>query len=474
MTEVQKSSCGALLRGTLRKADIEDSKELMCRRRKLVQFSKYADVYGTDLPQTYGYSRFDSSQEYTDFQQSVRNKETSVRGGLDISACFASIGIGAAKTKTKSKDSFHMTLNRHVYKTQIVYQVIPVASFQFDKSKLELSDEARAGLKTFCSLIWKSYENERKGTHTTDVNKKEKYKECAKFFETFGSHINVSVYHLGGILTWKSTFCSNTDSHSNEINSLVASSLQAHVKAGFTGFGVGAGIDISASRYKSEIESNGNFNTTDIASTMLSCDVYGGPPASTSFEDWRKSLTPECPNLVIIDRGDLSNQDHIAAWHILNQDPWFLEDDCTTQTNKWGNINREERAKLRQNISVSMSENFNTWIYRKKIGIILSNAGETPSSEEYIKGLLKIEAENKRHENGGPKWLEFLQDDQNITEFLMKPPNLKYISRSGFAKIQAIIKRLLEDVKDNDFQHKDDVLKVISKSSDIESRIIVR
>ena len=121
-----------------------------------------------------------------------------------------------------------------------------------------------------------------------------------------------------------------------------------------------------------------------------------------------------------------------------------------------------------------MSENFNAWIYRKKIRIILSNAGETPSSEEYIKGLLKIEAENKRHENGGPKWLEFLQDDQNITKFLMKPPNLKYISRSGFAKIQAIIKRLLQDVKDNDFQHKDDVLKVISKSSDIESRIIVR
>ena len=409
----------------------------------------------------------------------MTNKEISLDSDARFKFCLATISTAAGKYKTKVKCMNIQRYKRHMFNSQIMYHVIPVVDFQFDTTKLELSDEAHANLKKFCSLIWKNYDNKKSGTTTSDDKRKAIYDECANFFERFGSHLNVSIFTLGGMLLWTSTFCAETDLNSTEIKYLVASGLYAHVQANVepdsAGFGFGAGAAVSASRYNLEQKSKGGFDATDTGEVTLSYDIYGGSPASSTYLDWRQSLTSECSSLIIINNEDQHEKEYIGAWDILKQDPKvFKDDDCTGETNKWDKMNGEDRAELQRIASESMFENFKTWIYRKKIKIILNNAGKTPTSDEYIKGLHQIEIENKQLKNGDKEWLEFLQDDDQITQFLLKPPNLKFISKKKMAKIQTIIIQLLDAVGENDFLRKDDVLKVTKPSREIERCIEIR
>ena len=449
---IQKASGGALLRGTLHKLDVSDANEYTVTRRQLLKVPEDALVKGPVLPMKTGELQIESKEDYEAFEQSIENTEISLGAGVVFKGLWGSLGTGAERTNKRSHDLLKEDRCQNVFFSQIKYEVVPIASVQFDESTLRLRDEALDDLKEFCHLVWRYPKPKRK--------RKQKYKTCASFFEKFGSHANVGVFHLGGMLTWRSVFSAETESSLREIKTLVAASLQARVDAGFTGFGVGGEISVSAKTLEEHIQSRGEFDQTDIAKTIVSCTVYGGPPASASSEEWHEGLTTESATWIIIDRGDLNLHDHVGVWDILKRDPWFLENETkytsmhnmeTKETENALKYTDTQNIEEKETVSDAMYRIFQTWVYRKKIKKIIREVEHDPTCDHFYIGLLKIESENMRHlENGKPtnSWLDFLEDDDCVSKFLTKPPNLKAITRKSFRKIMVVTERLLADTSD--------------------------
>ena len=218
--------------------------------------------------------------------------------------------------------------------SNVKYAVVPVASCQFNKQTLTFSRAAYDSIKEFCFWTWHNPDDDpldkvNIGKKDDEILKyvwtrKEKYNACANFFENFGSHVNVGVVHLGGILTWKSVFSGETTSASGSIKNLVTKSLQAHVKANI-GLAVGGNMEISASKHKRKLRKQAQFKEDDISKTILSCTVYGGSAGATSTEDWQKSLSEDYASWSIVDRGDQSSNDHVGVWDILKNDTQFYD-----------------------------------------------------------------------------------------------------------------------------------------------------
>ena len=442
---LNRASAGSLLRGTLHIGDMTDANEYTVTRRHLLSAYESPIVRGPILPMKTGEITLTSEQEFVDFERSIENTEIHFGAGLNFNVLGGSLSTGIEKGKTKATESVYIEGYRHVFFSKIRYEIVPIASFQFDQSKLRLSEEAFDSLKEYCWLIW-----QHGGVGDSDADK---YRACANFFEKFGTHVNVGVFHLGGMLTWKSVFSAKTSSKLNEIKSLVSTSLQAHVKAGFSGFEAGGGIEISAKMLKEQFESKTKFNETDISKTKLSCTVYGGPPGAVSTEDWQKGLAADYTTWVIIDRGDLSFHDHVSVWEILRNDPraYAFYANYSEHPISEDKIFRDSmHPKKRRRVAADALEQFfSTWLYRRKLKYIMNTANRDLTHESYFDALVQIHTENdvrkvKQKPLKQSEWFQFLQEEVNFSGFVLKLPSVKGITVKALKKIWPEIEYLLD------------------------------
>ena len=423
---------GALLRGTYHRYDLEDVntyEDYSIPRWPLVQLkNNFTPIMrGPMMPVKAEEFEFHSKEHFETFEKSMERSEIYLGGNLKIFGSFATSIKGG---RLKEDEMFKRKVSEKMFYCRVRNEFVPIASVQLNSDDIILTDKAYKALIEFCD------QHVVKNTGTNE----DMYEKCEYFFENFGTHVNVGLVHLGGILTWKSEFFAETNASETEIQSLVKSSLAANANAGFATSEAGASAEFSATRLKHV----GKFSQKDLASTFVSRRIYGGSAAAKSAYDWYQSLRDDSLTWVIVDRGDRKTNDQIGVWDIIRQSKQPIK-----IYHKDNNMVEVDKDKLKEKLFAI----FNQWLYRRKIKVIINGLEKEPNASDYLKTLEKIETENKTRKDrfgafdNNNSWYFLLKEEKEISDFLLKPLNLEQTQTAFLIKINTQITESLLDEK---------------------------
>ena len=241
-----------------------------------------------------------------------------------------------------------------------------------------------------------------------------------------------------------STFEGETESDMEDIKTLVSTKLKAHVDAGYSGIGA----EFSAKRMKAEGKLTKNFDEKVEDKIRVVRKQYGGRPITKQFteDDWVNNLRVESTDWVVTDRGDSRPSDHVGVWDLLPKDLSGIHD--------------------------ILYDFFSTFFYRNRISRIMNIGNNLESIGNALKDI-EITTQRRCTTDGVTKeWLQLLQDDGNISQFLLTPDrHLPSLTTAGLEEIADTLDKLLGYVGANDFQNK---RKISQLNADIKDRTQTR
>ena len=427
---------GALLRGTYQRNEPEDVnifEDYSIPRLPLFSLTENANpkIKGSLMKRKTQEIEFESKELYDEFLEKTENSEGFLGCNTKIiEALSAGISLGVVRD---SKESSTETLKRIFY-CRAKYEFVPVASVQLTSDDVTVTENAYKALYRFCEL------RQQQGDTDGEKQRKEMYRECVKFFDNYGTHVNVGIIHLGGILMWNSVFAAETKSSKTEIQTMVKAELDAHVNA----WSASAGAKFSKTASRKE----GHFNKADLASTFVSRTGYGGDITSESAQNWKESLEGNSLSWVIVDTGSRNSYNQKGVWDIIRE-----RHENTVNNELTITINSEKQVQYdKERCMQSLYMFFMQWIYRRKIKMMIRELPKDPNDQnasDYLKILKKILTENDtrkerlRDFDDNNSWYYLLKDEDMVARFLRKALEQEPMSNAVLGKISLSIQTLL-------------------------------
>ncbi|XP_078518176.1 interferon-induced very large GTPase 1-like [Lissotriton helveticus] len=284
---LQWASGGRILEGIYKTDKLEDILE---KRDHLMSIPENFSLFGPDKGPEFQTKEFSSSTSESTF--------TKVIESLGFSVCCKAkvgyLGVSLETSRASESDKKRKLTTESTYICTTKYNCIPLASCFFQKHQVRLSAAALCELKKIEALLG----------HTTKQDQLQMIAaRYGKFFSTFGSHVDMGPFHLGGIYTWKASAEGFKAEDLEEIKRIATKSLNMYVGASFSGVSVSAvaGVGLSNSKSKSFFQGKGTESIRK--KIQLSVSKTGGPVEVDSLAQWKSGLVSSNKTWCVIDRG---------------------------------------------------------------------------------------------------------------------------------------------------------------------------
>lgn len=200
------------------------------------------------------------------------------RLGYSATACAH---MSASYSKKERMRKHHQT---GLYYSTIKYLFVPMASFHFKSSQLQLSADALRDLKAIEAFS---------GTQMSLQQR------CEHFFCKYGSHASKGQLHFGGIYLLKCYSYGFQESDMTEVKQLQSQAISGSASLSY---GFGAQVNIK-----------GNFSEFLMSNTAVEMTKKGGPQTTSNIPLWKNGLVASNSTWNVIDCG--SNT--VPVWEII-------------------------------------------------------------------------------------------------------------------------------------------------------------
>ena len=438
ITIVNSIEVGAMLRGVLERKDIQDRNDYMTTRNRLVQLKESPSELNlySNLDIRENETELHSKEEECLLNEALKNTDVSVGAGFKIP------GLIKADANWEHENSDARLIQKQkqtMFFSKIRFNSVAVACLDLSRRDLELSCEAINALERIDS-VKKSYKNQIKGKQDKhDKGKQDKHHKrrhlyglCTSFFKGFGSHINIGIFRLGGVLTWTSTFEGVSNQSLEIIKKGVNTALEGGVAVGYSGIEA----KTSAKWLEKNHQLSENVNEDISSNIFVSKKQRGGDrPISSKFtqSEWEESLCEKSFGWSIIDRPN----DYIGVWDML---PGHLE-----------------------GLHKMLYDFFSTFLFRDRVDRLIDSG----DCLDFILDALRHIRDNCNNctptDGVTKEWWHVLEDEKKVGDFLLKPRKYLYtLKTNDLEEIAIILDDLLSFVGNKSFPQKDMVVKMVS------------
>ncbi|XP_058870596.1 interferon-induced very large GTPase 1-like [Acipenser ruthenus] len=247
---------------------------------------------------------FQSSEHESSFESSLKTCGASYSAELHASFAGFSVEAGGGTASSCTDSNKTSRAKAESYGSVIKQTFMPMASFEFTHTQLKLSEDALHVLKEIDDFMSRDLISRQMVVLLQS--------QAIKFLQLFGSHVNGSVVHFGGIHCVKA---SSHEVHSSQMKSKfneMSRSIDAHVKASFSFYGGGG---FSASHNNSDARESTGTHETNTSDIDIAVQMIGGPQEACSIPEWKRGLVENQSTWSVIDRGQASN--FIPVWNII-------------------------------------------------------------------------------------------------------------------------------------------------------------
>ena len=430
-TIVNSIEVGAMLRGVLERKDIQDRNDYRTTRYRLVKIVEPPSdlkLY-SNLDIRENETELHSKEEECLLNEALKNTDVSVGAGFKIPGLIKA----DAKWEHENSDAHLIQKQKQtMFFSKIRFNSVAVACLDLSRRDLELSCEAIKALERI-DLKKKEYTNLPKDKKDKHDIRRNLYGLCTNFFKGFGSHINIGIFRLGGVLTWTSTFEGVSNQSLEIIKKGVNTALEGGVAVGYSGIEA----KTSAKWLEKNHQLSENVNEDILSNIYVSKKQRGGDrPISSTFtqSDWEQSLCGKSLDWVIVDRPN----DYIAVWDMLP-------------------------THLYESLHTMLYNFFSTFLFRDRVYRLIDSG----DCLDFILDALKHIRENCKDctpTYGVTKeWWHVLKDEKKVRDFLLKPRKyLSSLQTNDLEEITIILDDLLSFVGNKSFPQKDMVVNMVS------------
>ena len=225
------------------------------------------------------------------FSQYQENRFTKSMDKLGYTATASAkadlLGFGAEQKMTKDPQI-------GLYCSTIRYFFIPMASFHFKGSQLQLSTDALRDLQAI---------------ETFHGSKTALQKKIEQFFHKYGSHANRGHLHFGGVYWLKCYSYGFHESDIAKVKKLQNQAVSASVGLSYGGFGCSVIGEVS----KLKAWFKGDFSEALMARTFIELFKKGGPHPTSNIPLWIRGLVASNSTWNVIDCGN----NRVPVWEII-------------------------------------------------------------------------------------------------------------------------------------------------------------
>ena len=288
---LQHASGGRALQGVLVSKNLEDQLKI---RENLLSVPQDVQFHAPSLSQDDKIEEFSSQLQEDQFTKSMDRLGYSAT--LFAQAGFMGFGfqVGALFSTTTEKEGTDKYHQKEIYCSRIKYSFMPMASFHFKGSQLQLSADALRDLQAIEAF---------------SGSQNDLQKQCEQFFHKYGSHAYKGQLHFGGIYWLKCYSYGFHESDLAEVKRLQSQAISASV--GLSYDCVGASLEGNVSKLKTSLK--GGFNDSLVSKTTVEVTKMGGPQAASNIPQWKNGLVASNSTWNVIDRG--SNT--VPVWEII-------------------------------------------------------------------------------------------------------------------------------------------------------------
>ena len=288
---LQHSSSGCVLQGILVSRNLDDQFEI---RENLLSIPQDAQLKPPSLCQDDKIVVFSSQYQEHQFTSSMDRLGYSVTASLKTGFLGFGGQMSASYAKDTEKERISKYHQKEAYYSTIKYSFMPMASFHFKGSQLQLSVDALKGLQAI--EVFHGSQNALQ-------------KQCEHFFCKYGSHANKGPIHFGGVYWLKCYTCDFLKSDLDEVKRLQNQAVSASVSLSYGGFG--ASVEGNVSKLKPNLK--GNFSEELMSSTIVEVRRKGGLQAASNIPIWKSGLVANNSTWNVIDRGSIT----VPIWEII-------------------------------------------------------------------------------------------------------------------------------------------------------------
>ncbi|OQR89769.1 interferon-induced very large GTPase 1-like [Thraustotheca clavata] len=240
---------------------------------------------------------FTSFEEANNFRKTMNTNGKSFALGLNGSIGFIHGGVSGKFESTKTKQQETLKVSVTKYLAHITYAYVPIKSFCFSKSLMNISDDAKEAASDI--------ENDH-GAET--------------FLDDFGSHVSCGEYQFGGIF-WKVVEMTATkETSSVKMLDECRKHMSGKLSVGYRPLGFGLNIDCQPLSINNDKVSSSDENQYYAAQIMTKIECTG--PEALSYEIFRRTLEVNNQSWHLIDR-PISPNTLVPVWEILAKDSKF-------------------------------------------------------------------------------------------------------------------------------------------------------
>ena len=300
---LQHASGGRALQGILVSQNLEDQ---LKARENLLSAPQDVQLKVPFLYQDDKIEEFSSQEEEEQFFRSM----DSLGYSATVSAKAGFLGFGVQMSASYSKATKEERMGQHqqkeMYFSTIKYSFVPMASFHFNDSQLQLSADALRDLQAIESFS---------GSQTA----LQEY--CEQYFRKYGSHANKGHLHFGGIYwlrCYSYGFCKSDLAEVKRLQNQIISSLVLGLAYG------GTGVPVKGNVTKLKESFKGKFSEALISTTAVEVTKKGGPQAAANIPLWKSGLVASNSTWNMIDRGSIT----VPIWEIVQVHNCFEYEYC--------------------------------------------------------------------------------------------------------------------------------------------------
>lgn len=290
---IRKASGGLALMGVY---DTGNLRDICVHRKTVIELTKalyLTPPLNKNEDETVDFS---SQEMYNNFHQAMNVIGVNLSGFVREAGCQ----LGSMFKRNKSSENISNSQVKRTFLSSIKYSSVPVKSCELSLDSIRFVPEASRDLLRIDNLI------------SFCCRKQFIVFECQKFYEIFGSHINLGSLTFGGTYKWVATYNSESEKDIKTTKEMVETCLNAYIAVHLPVRNIGS--EISAKAFKESGKLSNLYSETDLTCTKLKILKRGGPPELDDYYIWKYTL-PSCNDTwALIDRGKF-----VPIWEIVQK-----------------------------------------------------------------------------------------------------------------------------------------------------------
>lgn len=298
ITVLKTASGGRALLGVIHSKNLED--QLSVPENYLLKIPESVQLLSASHSRKDITEQFSSQHQEDCFSKTVDELGYSVAVAAKASGFWGVTVEGSVAVSRKtSEENTGEQHEQQQYCSTMKYSFVPLASFAFTDSQLQLSEDALGDLK-YIEEVLVTYTPASPNTQQA----------CKNFFKKFGSHANRGPLHFGGIYWLKSSTKAFKHSEMTVLKQFQCDAVNVQVSISHV-IGVGASSEVDVTSVKEKY--NGRCSKSTMSQTVMQLDKTGGPPEASTLPEWKTGLVASNNTWNLIDRGT----NFVPVWEII-------------------------------------------------------------------------------------------------------------------------------------------------------------